>query len=100
MVSYDLLREIVLQGQSKAVVHVNLNGDQQELTHLQNWNSLHVLPHLPGLARGPLFTFDHAETAAPQGDREGVCKSGFGGHISQIYTQVDDGLGNLGTDSA
>ena len=37
----DSFREILLQGHGEAVMHVHLDGDQQELTHLQDGNSVH-----------------------------------------------------------
>src|SRR6185437_16679919 len=39
----NFLREIILQLQRKAIVHINLNGDQQEVSHAQDWNTFHLL---------------------------------------------------------
>jgi hypothetical protein len=39
----DALGQVVLQGQGQLVMHVHLDGHQQEVAHLQNRNALHRL---------------------------------------------------------
>src|SRR6185295_17158054 len=35
-------RQVVLQLQSQLIVHVDLDGDEQELAHSQDWNAFHL----------------------------------------------------------
>ena len=37
----DGVRQVVLQLQRELIVHVDLDGDEQELAHPQDWNAFH-----------------------------------------------------------
>ena len=77
-------------------MHVDLNGDEQKPPIFRI--GIRSTSYLPG--RRPRFIFTHGITAAPQGYRESVGERRLGGYRGQVDTQVNDGLGDLGPDSA
>ena len=38
----DGVRQVVLQFQRELIVHVDLDGDEQELAHPQDWDAFHL----------------------------------------------------------
>jgi hypothetical protein len=93
---YNGSGEIVLQGKRQPIVHVHLNGDQQELTHLQNWDSFHALSCPSARV---FFTFHDRVPASPQGNSKSVGEGCLGGDVTEIHTEVNDGLGDLGANA-
>src|SRR6476660_3470261 len=74
--SSNHLREVILQGHGQAIVHVHLNGDQQELAHLKDRNLFQAA------LLAPLRCFpDKGQAQALQGNREGGRQRSLGRHV-------------------
>ena len=93
----DLTCKVILQSRRQSVVHIDLDGHQQQVSHSKNWNSIHrCKAEKAGLLPGILAL--SCATAALQGKAQGFGQRGLGRDLAEINLQMHHRLRDLRTD--